>query len=418
MQKIQEKIKFIFKTLGYFMIMLVFVMPTFFIAPFKVKGKTLGDLKKELEEYENNYNQNQNNQNLTESQIKEAQSKVASIRSNINTISNQMVDLTNEIADLEEEITLKDEEIKKILNFIQIADGESAYLEYAFGAADFTDFIYRFAVAEQLSGYNKDLIEEFTNLIEQNKKKKFELEEKKTSLQAEQVKLGEQLALLQEQLDELQDDMVSIEEAIKMQKEIIQIYLDRGCKENDDIATCGREVLPVTTNFYRPLGSGYVTSNFGERCYTLNGKYTCDFHYGIDMSNTNKTQKVYSIGTGLVAGVVYKSSCGGNKVYVQHKLSDGTTYTSSYVHLASINVSKGQVVTRDTVIGMMGGDPNVQTWDSCSTGAHLHTQIAYGLYLTDYTSYYTFQSKSINPRLLINFPSGTRNWFYDRISKY
>ena len=418
MQKIQEKIKWTLKAICYFFIMVVFVLPTFFIAPYKVNGKTLGDLQKELEEYENNYKENQSSQDLTESQITEAQNKVASIRSNINTISNQMVDLTNEIADLEEQIVAKDEEIKKILNFIQIADGESAYLEYAFGAADFTDFIYRFAVAEQLSSYNKDLIEQFTNLIEENKNKKVELEEKKTELQAEQAKLGEQLELLQDQLDELRDDMVSIEEAIKMQKEIIQVYLDRGCKASDDIATCGREVLPVTTNFYRPLESGYITSNFGERCYTLNGKYTCDFHYGIDMSNSNKTQKVYSIGTGLVAGIVYKSSCGGNKVYVQHKLSDGTTYTSSYVHLASINVSKGQVVTRDTVIGMMGGNPNVQTWDKCSTGAHLHTQIAYGLYLTDYTSYYTFESKSINPRLLINFPSGTRNWFYDRISKY
>ena len=410
--------KKILKDMGYFMVMLVFVIPTFFMAPIEVKGKTLGDLQKELEEFEQNYNENQDQQDLTEQEIATARAKVQSIRSNINSISEEMVDLTNEIAQLEEEIVLKDEEIKKIINFTQIADGESAYLEYAFGATDFTDFIYRFAVAEQLSSYNQGLIEEFTKLIEENKNKKIELDEKKASLQKEQAKLNEQLVLLQEQLDELHDDMVSIEESIKMQKEIIQIYIDRGCDVDDDIATCGREVLPVTTNFYRPLASGYVTSNYGERCYTLNGKYTCDFHYGIDTSNSDKNQKVYSIGTGLVAGVVYRSSCGGNKVYVQHKLSDGSTYTSSYVHLASINVSKGQVVTRDTVIGMMGGNPDIQTWDKCSTGAHLHTQIAYGLYLTDYTNYYTFQSNSINPRLLINFPSGTRNWFYDRISKY
>lgn len=418
MKAIFKKVARIVRTINYFIIMLVLVLPAFFMAPMSAQGKTLGDLKKELEDFENDYKNNNSDQNLTESEISQAKSKIATIRTNINDISTEMVKLTEEINSLGEQIEEKDAEIKKIINFVQIADGESAYLEYAFGAADFTDFIYRVAVAEQLASYNNKLIADFTNLIEEDKNKKVELDTKRTSLKKEQESLAAQLETLQDKLDELQDDMVTIEESIKMQKELIQVYEDRGCKDNENIATCGRELLPVTTKFYRQLDSGYVTSNFGSRCYSVNGRYTCDFHYGLDVSNTNKTQKVYAIGTGVVAGVAYKTGCGGNKVYVHHILKDGTTYTSGYVHLANINVQKGQVVTRDTVIGMMGGDPNIQTWDKCSTGAHSHLQIAYGLYLVDYTKYSTYTANSIDPRLLINFPKGTRNWFYDRISKY
>ena len=53
-------------------------------------------------------------------------------------------------------------------------DGESAYLEYTFGARDFTDFIYRTAVAEQLTKYNETLIDEFNKSIEESKQKQEE----------------------------------------------------------------------------------------------------------------------------------------------------------------------------------------------------------------------------------------------------
>lgn len=65
----------------------------------------------------------------------------------------------------------------------------------------------------------------------------------------------------------------------------------------------------------------------------------------------------------------------------------------------------------------MGGDPSVETWDKCSTGRHLHFATAYGLYLTDYTSWNTYIAKSVNPRTLVNFPQrGTR--FTNRTTKY
>ena len=204
--------------------------------------------------------------------------------------------------------------------------------------------------------------------------------------------------------------IVSFEEEIKMQKEAIDYYQNQlKCNLDENLATCGRDKLPANTAFYRPIISGYVTSEFGQR--------TFDYHYGIDLSTTQDNAPVYAAANGVVISVVYKSSCGGTKVYVHHNVR-GQTYTTSYVHLREALVSKGDVVTTNTQIGVMGGNPYRETWDKCSTGTHLHFQIANGLYLKDYMYWSTYQSKSFNTRNAINLPAGKYNWFTNRTTKY
>ena len=186
-----------------------------------------------------------------------------------------------------------------------------------------------------------------------------------------------------------------------------------GCKDTDDLDVCTKGQLPADTKFWRPIISGGFSSEYGYRTYRLNGKTVTDFHSGIDLTGSTD---VYSSAAGVVASIVKKSSCGGNKIYIHHKIN-GTTYTTSYVHLRSILVSVGDVVTKDTKIAIMGGDPRVETWDKCSTGRHLHFAISYGLYLSDYTSWNTYISKTVNPRTLVNFPArGTR--YTNRTTKY
>lgn len=80
-------------------------------------------------------------------------------------------------------------------------------------------------------------------------------------------------------------------------------------------------------------------------------------------------------------------------------------------------VNVGDVVTKDTQIAIMGGNPNIEYWDKCSTGAHLHFMIGTGLYFKDYSNYNTWISHTVNPRSILNIPSGG-NYFYDRTSKY
>lgn len=401
-------------------IILSLMLLTFLIVPSQMHGKTLRELQAELEAKQAEQAENEKEQALTAAQIAQIKDSIETIRISITNVSDEMVSLTNDINDLNDQIAIKDAEIKKIINFVQVSNGESIYLEYAFSATDFTDFIYRVAVAEQLANYNDSLINEMNDLIAQNKAKQAELEVKQKELETKQTSLGVELAKLNNEASDLNEASVNIEDAIKMQKEVIQIYIDRGCDLDEDINKCGQATLPITTQFYRPLINGYVTSEFGSRCYYLNGKRVCNYHSGLDFSTTGSTSdvSVYAVATGLVVGITRRSSCGGNMVFVQHRLSDGNTYTSGYYHLRSISVSVGDVVTRDTEIGIMGGDPNLDYWDTCSTGAHIHISIARGLYFTDYYTWATYQSNMIDPRLVINAPSDRYVWFYGRLSKY
>ena len=399
-------------------ILSLFILSLFIMLPSNISAKTLGELKKELQELEEENKKANQDKSMTQEQINKTYSSIDNINKQIAQIDIERKQIATEIEELNEKIKQKDQEMKDIINFLQISNGESAYLEYAFGAKDFTDFIYRVAVSEQLTEYNDSLIKEYNDLIEQNNKKKEELNAKEIELEKAQAESKKKLAELGDKLNEINDLKLSLEEEIKLQKEAVDLYENQlGCKDNEDIENCGRNYLPPGTAFYRPVTNGYITSEFGNRCYTLNGKWTCDFHSGIDMSSSIYTPPIYAAAPGLVA-LTYRNNCGGNQVFIQHNINGGT-YTTHYAHLLTINVKKGDVVTTNTIVGYMGGIPSVTTWDECSTGQHLHFAIAKGIHPSSNTNWWSaYIASQLNPRNYVNFPSGLYNRFEDRLIKY
>jgi len=424
------------KTLGVFFIICLLISNLY--VP-KIQAKTLGDLKRELEEYKKELQENKDKQKLTEEEMTKLRNSINSISENIVKIGDEVIVLNNEINQLNEEILKLNEEILKseeeieaLLSFVQISNGESAYLEYAFGAKDFTDFIYRIAVSEQLTVYNEQLIEQYKSNIEQNKtkteenkKKTEELETKKTNLAKEQEKLQQELTKLSSEIERLDEYSLDIEEQIAAHTSEIKVYEERGCKDDEDIETCGLSFLPSDTQMWRPLKSGYVTSWFGRRDCS-NSAVSC-YHYGLDMSasNANTGQvPVYSVANGIVIKVVgltinpntgrYKTQCGGRRVYIKHNIN-GKVIVTGYLHLRSVNVKENQVVTKDTQIGIVGGYPNsnYEYYDNCSTGAHLHLEVSTGDFLGVYPTYNAYRS---NPAMYINVPTSKYQTWNDRIT--
>ena len=408
-----EKIKKFLKKFYNINLVVVLILSSIII-PDVAYAKTLGDLKKELQANIDEYNEAQANKNLTQSQIDSIKESINIATEQIASSQTEIVNLSKEIEELNKEIDSKKQQIKDIIGFYQLSASSSAYLDYAMGAKTFTDFIYRIAISEQLIEYNDKLVEEYNNMIIANKEKQQELSSKIASLEKKQEELSNSLDSLGDKLNEIVDLTVDIEEEISARKEAIEMYENQyGCKDSDDLDTCTKGQLPADTKFWRPVISGYASSEYGYRTYWLNGKKVTDFHSGIDL--TGGDTDIYAAASGVVAGIVRYASCGGNKIYIHHKIN-GVTYTTAYVHLRTILVSVGDVVTKDTKIAIMGGSPSVETWDKCSTGRHLHFTISYGLYLSDYTSWNTFISKSVNPRTLVNFPSSGR--FTNRTTKY
>jgi len=405
----------IIKKISYICLIFIMLLVNFYIpsSAQKVSAKTLRDLKAELEAKKQEYKESVNQKELTEAEIEDIKISINAINDEISKIQTEMLELTKEIEKLEEDIIKKDKEIKSIINYYQLSSGESAYLEYIFNAADFTDFIYRLAIAEQLSDYNDKLIEEYNKTIKKNAEKKEELSNKTVALNSKQETLQNELVSLKGNLDAIAEENMSIEDEIKVLEEYVDTYQNKyKCGLDEDIKVCGRDKLPPGTKFYRPVVAGRISAHYGW--YSPWGKST--WHYGTDFAGTGHGANVYSVASGKVAAIVNRASCGGNMVYIQH-IVNGTRYTSGYFHLAKVNVRVGDAVTHDTVIGTVGGSPSIEYWDKCSTGTHLHLQIAYGLYLEDYYSYSGFESKSIDPRLVINLPA-KGVWFERRDIKY
>ena len=378
-----------------------------------VHAKTLRDLKNELEVKQEEYKNSEQQKQLTQSQINNTKASIAAINTEISNIQAEMLKLVEEIEKLNEDIIQKEKEIKSIMNYYQLSNGESAYLEYIFNAVSFTDFIYRLAITEQLSDYNDKLIDEYNNKIKENEQKKKELAEKTVSLQDKQKTLQTQMKSLQGNLDSILEESISIEEEIRMLKEYIDVYQNKyKCGLDEDINECGRDKLPPDTAFYRPVVAGTISAHYGW--YSPWGNST--WHYGTDFAGTGHGAPVYSAANGKVAGIMWRWSCGGNMVLIHHMIN-GKKYTTGYFHLATVNVKVGDTVTKDTVIGTVGGNPSIEYWDSCSTGTHLHFQMSYGLYLNEYSAWYVYESKSFDARLLMNLPS-VGVWFSSRDTKY
>lgn len=377
-------------------ITIIFVIMIIVMPIYKVKAKTLGDLKNELSALERKYEEANKNKNMTTEQINSLTSEINTITNKLNQIKTDIKNTEDEIKDNEDTIEKKKEETNELLKFLQVSSGENVYLEYLFEANSYTEFIYRYAVVSQLTDYNNNLMKELEALIKSLGEKKEELANNKTKLETSSRELESKMVTLRANLASYKEEGTTIEQDIADMKKEIKRYVDKGCKDNENITTCGTTMINAT-GFNYPLARGCVTSEYVGYGPRTDWSGSVSGHHGIDLDCVGEGTTVYSAANGTVARVVYYSSCGGNMVWVYHSVN-GTPYTTVYMHLLRISVSEGQTVTPTTKIGEVGGG-STASYDGCTGGTHLHFGMAYG------HNAYSFNSHSFNPRNVFNFPA-------------
>lgn len=385
--------------------------------PIDTRAKTIQEFEAEIEEYTSQLEQKKANLAKNDAEAQEIMRRISSIETQIEEAEAEIDRLQQEIEESEIEIAKKSEESKNIIAYYQISNGENSYLEYAFGANDITDMIYRLSIVEQLTEYNDNIMKELEALIKKNQETQKELAAKEEELK----KLKEELIKEQERIEAdsqaIKESMPSIEEQIKSAKESVAYYKRLGCGASEDIQSCEFRVaqatqgsLPSVGFFSRPIEYGYLVRG-------MTGG-----HMGYDLSSSNKSIPVYPIATGSVHAIYTDSctsgywcqnmgySCNGNAkiVVIKHNYNGSYIY-SSYVHLRSYgNISVGQIVTKDTIIGYMGTS-------GCSSGPHLHIEIANCHWKNGGCSYYStknapgYVDRLINPGNLVKFPSSWNN---------
>lgn len=401
------------KYLNYFIryiSVIVIIAYSFLIIPTKTnassKATTLAELKAELKDLETKYRNNEYKKNLTKAEINAKNVAINEAHSEIEKSENNIATAKAEIESTQTKITELNEQTNEIMAFYQLMNGDNAYLQFVSDSASMTDLIMRIDAIEQLATYNKNKLAELDSLIKTNEQKQVDLKNYEKQLQSNITTYEQKIAELDSSMLELSDISVSIEDEIKIQKSLIKMYEDAGCKDSDQLAVCIS--YGANTGWLKPVSKAYVSSLFGYRI--LNGKSSN--HSGIDLGMAEGTT-VYSSTNGRVISII-RTNCGGNQVYVQ-SLVAGKKYTLLYAHLLSVSVKEGQNITTQTVIGKSGGystSAKYGGYDTCTFGAHLHLSVSEGYY-TEYPAkqaYKLFVAHLINPP---GYP-GKGAWFYSR----
>lgn len=380
------------------------------VVPAYAAEKTLGQLKQEAEANRAAYNKAKAEKTLSEEERDKVVAQKEQVQADIDKTQNEVKAIEEQIKKIQEDIKKKDKQMKEIMGFVQVSNGEANYMEYIFGATDFTDFIYRVSVAEQLGDYNEKLIKEYEADVKKLDEKQKELINKQQELEKKSQELSVLEAKLNKEIEEASHGMLSKDEEYNTTISLINNLKRMGCSDNQTQSQCQAEIdrrnraaaqsggggiaSPVSTSgTYMPIAYGYVTSDYGWR--------GGEFHTGIDFSGSGYGSNVYSVASGTVVNIRYPSyyrQCGNHIVYVYHNIN-GVQYTTSYWHLLNVSVSVGQYVTPNTVIGHMGG---LNSQDDCAFGAHVHLNLFRGLS--------TNNSGRINPRIMM--PQIPGEWQY------
>ncbi len=407
-----------------------------------ISAQTLNDMYKELNKLQTEASKVANGKKMTESEINKLKKEISNIESNIENTESQINQKTEEIKETEKEIDTKKEETDQMLLYLQLKNAFSnSMLEYIFAANDYTDFIYRYSVVTRMSDYNTILVNELNDLVKKINSQKEELKEKQQELANQKQEQSSKLSTLNANMKELTEEGTSIEDDIKSIKLDINKYEKMGCSKTENTEKCILRVAEEqrkkeeekrkaaeaaarassnnnsnnssnttvsSSGWNLPVSSAIVTSQFQvvrTDCYNCGGSS----HRGIDLGVGEGTP-VYAAASGTVAYVITSGSsmsCGGIKVYIYH-IVNGNLYTTVYMHLLRANVSYGQTVTPNTIIGYSGGRSTATRYggyDRCTTGAHLHFGVAYG------NSVSSFNSNAFNPRnlsILTNAWDGAR----------
>ena len=374
-------------------------------------ANTIAELRKEIEALKAKKQAQGNKKAQTQSEINATTDKLNNTKNEITEGKNQIETARLEIEKLNKEIEDGTENIKSLMNSYQINSADNAYMDYIFKAESYADFVYRYTVIKQVIDYNKELIDGWNEKIIQNEQLQVDLANKEVELNKKVSEYETNIDKLGDKLAAYSDIVMDIQDEIDSTQELLNYYKELGCGENQNIYECIS--VKGDTMFRKPLVKGTITSYYGYRINPLTGKGT-KFHSGTDIGGNKEGTNVYATANGTVGKIIRKASCGGNQVYVWHTIG-GKKYTSLYMHLLNINVSIGDKVDSNTVVGTVGGGKGTWAWETCSTGAHLHFSVATGWYgdKNSYVSYSSFLAHLIDSKEVAKLPNkGT--WWYSR----
>lgn len=303
---------------------------------------------------------------------------VENLQTQIATVDSQIKAATEEIAEIENEIALKDQQIeaskekfKQRVKSIYMSGDMTGGLEVILCSNGMQEFISNMVYLEAMAKYDQSLIDELTSDKEGYQDKKAVVEQHKKEIDARKAELAEkknELDAQQKEAEELMKQIKADEAAYKAKQAEIDLQMAQARAELDALISKSTSNSQGSTYYGGSFGwptPGYkrITSPYGNRTYTYQGRKVSSFHKGIDIGAPTGAKIIASNG-GKVVTSAYNANGYGNYVIIDH----GGGKMTVYGHMSKRGVSVGQSVTKAQQIGLVGSTGR-------STGPHLHFEI-------------------------------------------
>ena len=393
--------------------------------------KTAADYKEEIREKKEQAEEHKQEMRSSESKVDMMEEAVAGLNSEkkelqvaknelsatVEALDAQLTNVQEVLVELGEDIDRKTKQVENIKNRLREAEanqdeqyasmkqrikfmyekGDTAYITMVFGAQNLTDMLNKAEYIEEVSAYDRQLLNEYTETKYRviNLKDKLEVEQASLLETQEQAEIQEyQMSML---IDQKNGEIEKYESEISTKEDAIKEYEAMIASQNATIAALEASILkaereadalqkeleesglsdndidssssskPVTTQqvfsgpFCMPAPSyTRVSDDYGNRIHPILG--VKQFHNGIDFAAPGGSP-ILAAQSGTVIAAAYSSTM-GNYIMINH----GGGVITIYMHASALYVSAGQTVTKGQKIATVGRTGR-------STGNHLHFSV-------------------------------------------
>ena len=335
----------------------------------------------ELDELDAKIKAAEEDEKKAEALMEEFALKAADSANEIASLKVQIEELTVRIEELEKEIKVNEEKVDELNGRVkdrmvtyQKTMHFNGYLEFILGSKSFSDMLRRIYGVKSVTSKDQKDRKEFIEVI--------------TKLNADKKELDEDKKAQDESYDDLvvkQAEYLEMKEFYSSEIERIEAELEAMTEAKSRIEYFDDD--PILKEALRDAGvlnNGFVAAVHGS--YITEGvwHYSDDFlggtwHTGVDYAASQGTP-IHAPAGGVIiraddgcSGGNDSYACGewisggGNQVYLLAEV-DGAVYGFMFFHLSRVDVSKGDIVDQDEVIGAVGDTGH-------SYGAHCHIEM-------------------------------------------
>lgn len=346
-----------------------------------------------------------------ENSIEKAQKKIEAMEnskkeltSNVIALDEEMTGVANDLFQIETLIEAKKQEIETTREDLALAKiniekqysdmkirikfmyehGTMSYIQILLSASSFSDLLNKAVYIEELSKYDRQMLDEFEdNKVRVEKlEKDLETQQEALELQQEEIsgkkqEMSDLIAQKTQQISDYEDDIANKEAVIEEYEAMIEEQ-DATIKALEAAVAAAKlrkkQLEAVSDNsvpdkytggaFCWPAPSySRISDEYGWRMHPTLGVQK--FHNGLDLAAPSGSS-ILAAADGEVVAAAYSATM-GNYIMIDH---GGGLYTI-YMHASALYVSTGQSVKRGSTIAAVGSTGR-------STGPHLHFGVRLG----------------------------------------